>query len=444
MLTGRYRVAYADRQKKASLTMTQSHTNEADTEPEETGTHSANESATPAGDADREPGKPSARRGGATAWLALMIALGAAGGSGYLYWQQLDGSDDDPRVAELGAELDALGSRLEEALTALARPDDGAEALESIRSDISRLRQDLERAAAERDGLGDRLAGLSSRVESGQGERQDALGGVRSRIEGLERSVGERLERFEMRLERVDGQLDDAAVERGVRLTLTEIDSLLRFAENRLALGADRDTAVAAWRRAVSMIESLPQDRFGQLGETARDELARLEAYRPFDPRSEVQRLYSIAGEVAGWSESAAAERDVSDLGDQSAPAKPDDSEPGSRGWRDGLASAFDRLVQVEKVESAGLTRIERERAGAQLRMTLQGAALALARSNRALAEVLVTESVEIIERAFDPSEPAVRSALDWLKAFEPGSQPAPPELGETRGRVARLLGEPT
>ena len=419
---------------------------DAETEPRpaiETDESSAGAGSSGEGGGGRTASPPTVvRRGGATAWFALLIALGAAGGAGYLYWQQqADEPPEDPRLAEFSAELDRLGTRLDDAARATTQPDD---AVQSVRSDLDDLREALQRATTERDALRERLAGFSSRLESGQGERQDVLGGLRARIETLERNVGERLERFEIRLESLDGQLDDAAVERGVRLALTEIDSLLRYAENRLALGADRDSALAAWQRAVSMTESLPQGRFDALRDLARDELAQLEAYRSFDPQQPVRRLYAIAGQVDAWPQAVNGERSGGDIDDQasSADRADDASEPG--GWRDGLASAFDRLVQVEKVETAGMTRLERERAAAQVRMTLQGAALALARSNPGLAEVLISEAAVTIERAFDTSDPGVASALDWLQAFEPVAQPVPPGLTETRARIARLLGEPT
>jgi len=256
-------------------------------------------------------------------------------------------------------------------------------------------------------------------------------------MERLEGSVGDRLERFEIRLNRLDGQLEGVAAERSIRLALIETDSLLSFAQNRLELGADVERARRAWRRAVATIETLPPGRFAELLEIARDELAQLERYRPSDPESVIQRLFSIARAVPEWPIHGAGAA----VADEDGEIPSGESKPS--GWRAGLASAFDRLVQVDSIETAGMSRIEREQAGARVRLMLETAALALARSDDPLAAALMAEAAMTIPDVFDMADAAVAEALNWLQDYRTAPDAAGPRLNETRERIARLLGEP-
>jgi uroporphyrin-3 C-methyltransferase len=70
-------------------------------------------------DAESEPAKARARdgagrrRGGAVAWLSLLLALAALGGAGYLYYILVYHSASAQREAALEAEVDGLSRRLE-------------------------------------------------------------------------------------------------------------------------------------------------------------------------------------------------------------------------------------------------------------------------------------------------------------------------------------------
>jgi len=299
-----------------------------------------------------------------------------------------------------------------------------------VRAELDSLRAALEQRGEEAARFDRRLSGLADRLAAARGEREDALGGLGARLSALERSVGERLEGFEIRLEQLGGELDEAGDERRIRLRLIEIDSLLAFAQNRLAFGANVDAARRAWQRAIEMIETLPAARFGGLGDTARAELARIEGYQPTERAPAVVRLFEIAARTDDWSfegRATGADRPAA-VGDAGS-------------WRGQLASALGRLVRVEPIDQGGPSRAERERAGAEAAVALRTAGLALARSDLELAAKLVDEAEALIESVFDPADPGVSEALAWLGAFDPAEAP-PPVLDETRARVAALLGE--
>lgn len=378
------------------------------------------------------------KRGGFLAWLGLLLALSALALASRPYWEPLVGlSSSDPQ-RDFEARLDALSARLDDVSSAQASIDALRGDLEGLRGRIDGLREDIDAAEArQRDPAGDverleqRISELSSRLEASEGSRQDQFSGLRARLERLETQVGERLERFGMRLERFGGELEGADAEHGIRLALVEIDSLLAFAQNRLAFGADVDLAERAWREAVAMIDALPAARFDDLADTARRELARIEEYRPADAESRVRRLYDLVEAADGWPR----------RGGDGTPSD-EAGEGGGTDWRGRLSSAVDRLVQVESLDGAGPSRIEIDRAAAGIRLTLRSAALALARSERGLAEMLVAEAVGEIPQAFDDQDPAVRSALQWLRSFEAPADSPPPRLSETRQRIAELVGE--
>lgn len=393
------------------------------------------------------------KRGGFAAWLALLLALGALAMASRPYWEPLVGLASNDAQPELEARIDGLSARVDEvssnaeSIDALRRGTDRLRTdFEGLRSDFEGLRGDFEALRDEIDAvesgqsdpsadierLERRISELSSRIEASEGSRQDQVSGLRARLERIENQVGERLERFGMQLERFDGELEGADAERGTRLALVEIDSLLAFAQNRLAFGADVDLAERAWREAVTMIESLPPGRFGELADVARRELDRIEEYRPADAGTQVRRLF----EMAEAAKNAWPRRGSDPL------ASDQPGEAAGSGWRARLSSAVDQLVQVESLDGAGPSRIDIDRAAAGIELTLRTAALSLAGSERGLAETLVAEAVREIPQAFDDQDPAVRSALQWLQAFEVPSDSPPPRLSETRERIADLVGE--
>ena len=164
------------------------------------------------------------RSGSGLAFLALLVALVAAAGTGWQWWQggQADGDETTgaaTELARLGASQTTISQQLEAASNRL---DD----LESSDSDSA-------------------VAGLRSRSDA----QQSTLAGLRQSMadqDALTRSLQSALEAMQSRLLAAEAGLADIATldldGRG-ELDLAEVDYLLRLANERLQLFSDTQAA---------------------------------------------------------------------------------------------------------------------------------------------------------------------------------------------------------
>ena len=140
-----------------------------ETEPSGTGTPAGVEQA--AGESAAEPAAAApepatGKSGSGLAALALLVALAAAGGTGYLWYEQQSNQILEARVAELGRDLERRAGDLErliDGVDELSRIDRDLD--DDIRALTSRIDQDF-------DGLPERLAQVESTLDKVPGISQ--------------------------------------------------------------------------------------------------------------------------------------------------------------------------------------------------------------------------------------------------------------------------------
>lgn len=331
-------------------------------------------------------------------------------------------------IEERIGELSGIQARVEALSAGDARVEELAGRLDGLRSDFDDLADAAESDKRSLEALREQIEQLSVRFERVQGERNSTLAGLRTRLDDLEQTVSERLERFDLRISRLGGELESADRDLVTRLRLIEIQSLLSAGRNRLAAFGDVEAARQAWTRAARQLRGFEASRFDDLRAAVEAERERLQRYEPPSSAVHVQRLYDISEAVGTWT------------GVRRATGSPEAS--GENGWSNRLGSVMSRLVKVESVaeDAPGAAAVERLRA--EIRNGLQAAALALARRDFELAEHLIAESVERMERAFDESRPEVRTELDWLRGLDlDGVGDDAPELDESMQALDALLG---
>ncbi|MGK7295184.1 MAG: uroporphyrinogen-III C-methyltransferase [Candidatus Wenzhouxiangella sp. M2_3B_020] len=341
------------------------------------------------------------------------------------------------RVGEIDEAVGSIEERIEELSSIRTRIDDLgavderveelAGRLEDLRSDFGDLAEAEASEERSMESLREQVDQLSVRFERVQGERNSTIAGLRTRLDDLERTVSERLERFDIRISRLGGELESADRDLVTRLRLIEIQSLLSAGRNRLEAFGDVDAARQAWARAARQLRGFESSRFGDLRSAVEAERERLQSYDPPSSAAHVQRLYDISEAVGTWA------------GIRRSTGSPES--PEEEGWSNRLGSVMSRLVKVESVadEAPGAATLERLRT--EIRAGLQTAALALARRDYVLAERLIAEAAERMERAFDESRPEVLTELDWLRGLDlDAAADDAPELDESMQALDALL----
>lgn len=366
-------------------------------------------------------------RSGFLVWLAMLTALASLGLASYPFWSQWLNPRSVERPGPSASEFEQIAGRVE------SMRHDTEAGIEDLRGRLDRLASDFQSEPQGPDAgvLAERIDQLSARIERLQAERNTGMGGLRTRLEELEGEVGQRLERFELKLSNVGSDLDRADHDLATRLLLIEVDSLFAIAQNNVALGANPGVARQSWARAMERLTALDGTEFQGLKDTARREFGQLQDYQPPDVAGKVERLFSMADAVAEWP--------VKTLQPGQAPA-----EPGAGvGWRSRLGEVVGSLVRVESVDREFLGPDEVDLARERVSSMLQTAGLSMVRARPDLARRLIGEAADAAHRVFDTEATSVSDALSWLEETAASSSRAqPPELGDSRAEIAGLLGE--
>ena len=267
--------------------------------------------------------RPSGGRG--LSLLALLLAILAAVGSGYVFWDQ--------RQATIGAESNR--SNLD---TAIGRLDDNTRQL-------SASLKELERNAGE--------------LQSNQSAAADGLQRQRARIDGLESG-----------LSRLARSRDTA----GSQLAHEEMEQLLRIANYQLTLANDPDTALAALQEADAVLARLADPGLQPLRRQLSDDILALRSVERVDIEGIALRLDSLARRVDQLPLNA----DAAELVVQG------EESPASGGWarfRQKVSEFLAGIFTVRRTESSQGPLLSREEAfflRRNLELELQTARVAL------------------------------------------------------------------
>jgi len=190
---------------------------------------------------------PTPQRGRGLGVLALLLALAAAGGTGYLYWLL----QQDRTAQESAAAREAAARR----------------SLDELRADLQVARERIRE------------------VEATQTERRQAVAGLEDEL----REVRNRL---------AAAAREEASAERAP--SLAEIEFLLLLADRELRLAGNPRVALAALREADDRIARLDDPALAGVRAAVNDEIAAVEAVAQVDIAGIALRLDSLAGRIEG------------------------------------------------------------------------------------------------------------------------------------------------
>ncbi len=297
---------------------------------------------------------------------ALIVALGAAAGAGYL-----------------GLRLERLERRV------ASIPDARAAALEPLaeRNALERLERRVEQRLQE---------ALEAKAEELAAARQEGLATLRERTATLEQGVRE---------------VRGLAARDQIGWRLAEIRYLLAIAQRRLLIARDTGSAIAALESADRAIAELGSVRLLPLRQRIVDDLAALRAIEPADVEGTALRLQNLLGRV-----------DALPLQPAGADSR-ESAESGGGGWWARLGDQLDRFVRVRR-RDAGPARGRPEPAGElpetdRLVLALERARQAALGRNPGAYERALEGAGEALEAGFARDADATRrfrAALDELR----------------------------
>lgn len=390
--------------------------------PERSSNHASSDQAQADSGAVDEP-RESGGGGNATAWLAMLLALGALGLAGWQWW--LSETDDGSagfvsRIDEQASALQTQSQRLEQfgerMETAESRLDTLAGELDSSDFDPAELRRQLRSQASANDDLQQRVDALSERVD-------EAISNLESSIEqtGSARS----------------GQIEESHDEAAFRLGLIEVASLLRLGQLRAELAVDPAGAIAAYERAQSRLEGIQDERATRLRQLVARELEALRSVEETDWPELAGQLSGLEAESAQWPMSGATEGAAAENGSGAPGGEAAEAEGG---WWSKLRSSMGGLVRVTPRESAPLTPAAVESVRQRVRLHLAAAQAAAAR--RSVDELTRHLEVagELIRAHFDTSAQAVARALESISEAASIKAPSLPDLGGALAEAERRL----
>ncbi|MGI9342599.1 MAG: uroporphyrinogen-III C-methyltransferase [Gammaproteobacteria bacterium] len=193
--------------------------------------------------------KPAGRSGTGLAFLALLIALAAAAGSGYVWYQQQSQKIIEARVGEVARDLERRAT------------------------DLDRVLDSVDELARIDRGLDDDISELTTRVD------RDLAG------------MPERLAQIETTLEKVPG-ISDKARSAWLR---SEAEYFLRVANAQLSLAGNVGVAARALQLADDQLRELADPSLTPVREAISDEIAALNAVPRPDAEGVVLKLGSLA-----------------------------------------------------------------------------------------------------------------------------------------------------
>lgn len=341
-----------------------------------------------------EPDKTDTSRKGQsswTGWLALLIAIAAAAGTGYLWYQQR---------AELAmsAEIDGIQTAI----------DAHARELQKL-SITSQTLQDAEKR-------------------------------LTTDVQNLTGPVGRQLDEIPLRLERLERALQDVpgvADKARSAWLLAESEYFLRIANSQLALAGNVDVALSAMDIADEKLRDMADPRLTPVRAQLSDERAALKALPRPDSEGLVLALGSLARNIEKFP---LADGVPARFGGEGAEAGPDES-GFERAWRV-IKEALSRVISVKKTTEVAVAPVMSAADEVMLRraldMEMQIARVAVVRNQGRLFVNSIDSITDRLNRYFDPDDPAVNSALSTLEEMRGANLSR--DLPDISGSLALLM----
>jgi len=333
------------------------------------------------------------RRSSGIGFLALLIALAAIAGSGYVWYEQQSQRILEARVAELGRDMDRRAADVDRALTSV---DELIRADRQIDADLVALTARVEGDLSALEVLPDRVARLEATVEKVSGISQ------KSRTAWLR----------------------------------SEAEYFLRVANAQLNLAGNVDVSLRALELADVQLRDLADPALTPVREAISNERAALRAVPRPDAEGIVLALGSIAGSLNSLPFAKTAPGSFRGVEDETA-----DESGWQRAWRV-IVDALKSIISVKRDDQEIvplLTAAEEAMLVRSLDVDLQIARLAVIRNQGEVYRRSIDSVRERLRTYFDVDATEVTAILGTLDELV--SAELPEELPDISGSLSLLLG---
>jgi uroporphyrin-3 C-methyltransferase len=296
-----------------------------------------------------------------------------------------------------------------------------------------------------------RLAALQRDLRSVQ-QRNEQLSALHVNDRAERQALMDRIEAAQQRTEQLEQQLTvlagrDTTADAELRRlreehVLAEVDELLTLAGSQLQVSHDPAAAISALTSADARLARVPRPQFFPLREALTRDIERLRKAPVTDIAGVAIRLDRLVQGVDSWHMLADPTRH---LGAPPPPPHPDKAAPNRLGWvgRE-LADTLRDLVRIRTVDAPDsllLPSDQQPLIREHLRVRLLMARQAMMMRSQVLFRGDLTDSLVLINRYFDPTDPLVGAALSQIKALSAAAVDVPmPTLDDSLGalRAAR------
>lgn len=331
-------------------------------------------------EAAEEPRAAKRKHGTGVAWLALLVAVIAAAGSGYTFYTNWQGRGADSNADQA---LAALRSRVADTQDTLAG-----------------FEQQLEQLGNEGAGLDARIAAVGDDVE----QRVRLLDSLPSRMSSLEQSLAS--------LQGLSAGARDT-------LLLAETEYYMQIANAQLQLAGNPDLAAMALTMADDRIVQIANPALTDVRRVLSDELAALEVMEKPDIEGATLTLASLSRVV----ESLPLRQETAEDAEEQIEA---DAEAGAldRAWSS-VKGVFTNLVTVTRTDDQARPLLAPDAVyflRTNLSLQLQAARLALLRGEKTIYEQSLDDASSWITEYFDTETQQVQSTLQTLSEIRDGT----------------------
>jgi len=345
-----------------------------------------------AGPADRPP--PAPRGGGrGIAGLALLLALLAVAGAGYVYYEVIERADVPglaDRVARLQADLESATERFAEAQQAQTERRESA---------VQELREQQRAALAEL--RGQQRAGLAEAQEAQRAALAEFQAEQRAALQASAASLREALD--DMSLQTPPG----AEVWRQA-----EARYLVRIANHRLDLQRDAGGALRLLRRADAVLAELDDPAWYDARARLAEDINALENLSGSDLPGLFARLEALKGDL-----DALPVRE----GRFRRPAPEPEAAPADDSFWGALTEQLSSLLRIRRLDTAAKPLLAPEAAfylKLNLHLMLERAQLAAMRGERPMFEQSLDAATDWLREYFHTDQPPVPGMLETLASL--------------------------
>ncbi len=335
--------------------------------------------------------------------IALVLAIAAAGVTGYLWYQV----QIEQRLAQ-------------------------SEALTDIKNSVNTANVNVTALEKELNALREQQRDLGARIDTQVEARLDELSSQQNTLAERSDALSDSVEKV---YEDLDRSLDSWALE--------EVEQLLRIANHSLQLSGDVSTAVAGLELADRRLEEIANPAFLPVRERLADNITALKSLDPVDTAGLSLRLSGMAAKVEGLPLDETTQRPIAGGSAESEDAG--SAEPGgeSNRWLDAggeLLQDLSKLVRIQNIEEPAkplLAPEQRYFLYNNLRLMFSGAQIAALRKDTATFRENLEQAAGWIREYFDTGHQGVQQLLSDVESMS-GNELSP-ELPDISGSLNEL-----